>query len=265
MQTFYNGLTESGLSPKTVRNAHVVLSSALKQAVRWHMLSFNPAQGAELPRQAKREMPALSTEQAQRFIESALSHPHGVVYIVALATGMRPEEYLAIQWPDLNLTTGAIRIRRTLFRPRGGGWRFEECKTEKSRRTVMLPKDLLPILRHHRKEQLEHRLRMGDRYETHELVFASEFGTPLERCNLNRRYFKPILAAAGLSNMRPYDLRHSCATLLLAANKSPKIVSEMLGHASIVLTLDTYSHVLPTMQQDAADALNEMLFPRTGS
>ncbi len=134
-------------------------------------------------------------------------------------------------------------------------------KTAGSRRTVILPHGFLPLLREHRKQQLAHRLLLGKLYEKHDLVFANETGGPLEMGNLNKRTFKKILMAAGLPDtLRPYDLRHSCATLLLETGRNPKIVAERLGQASIVLTMDTYSHVTPTMQQEAADTLDALLF-----
>lgn len=124
-----------------------------------------------------------------------------------------------------------------------------------------LPASLVRDLILHRRQQNEHRLKLGTTYQNNELCFAAEAGTPLYRRNLFQRHFKKLLGIAGLpTSFRLYDLRHSCATLLLAAGENPKVVSERLGHASIVLTLDTYSHVLPTMQQAATDKLERMMY-----
>jgi integrase len=143
---------------------------------------------------------------------------------------------------------------------KGGGWNFDEPKTPQSRRSIPLSQATLNALKLHKKEQCEHLLKLGASYQKHDLVFASELGTPLNWRNLRSRHFKKILKDAKLSQtIRLYDLRHTCATLLLAAGENPKIVAERLGHASVVLTLDTYSHVLPNMQQSATEKLERML------
>ena len=278
IQKLYNDMQDRGLSARTVRYVHAVLSSALKQAVKWHMLSRNCCDAVESPRVTRREMQALSPEQANRFLGAAAESDHGIVFSFALATGMRPEEYLALKWSDIDLEKGTATIRRTLVWRKGGGWYFGEPKTSRSRRTVPLPASLVRSLLTHRRTQGETRLRLGQKYHNHELVFAAHEGTPHHLRNLTQRHFRPILAKAGtakegeeqsavtglwpdkLKTLRLYDLRHSCATLLLAAGENPKVVSERLGHARIVLTLDIYSHVLPSMQQAATEKLERILF-----
>jgi integrase len=147
-----------------------------------------------------------------------------------------------------------------------GGWEFAEPKTAQSARTIPLPPTVTRSLAEHKKAQAAERLKTGPKYTNHDLVFATKTGEPVSQPNLVNRHFKTILASAELSpNYRLYDLRHSCATLLLAQGEHPKIVSERLGHASVTLTLDTYSHVLPTMQQQAADRLEGVLFGRKGN
>lgn len=140
------------------------------------------------------------------------------------------------------------------------------CKSRKRRRAVelsALPSSVLKELKTHRKGQLKERLSLGQDYQNNDFVFATEIGTPVLTSNLTRRHFKPILKKAELSeNIRLYDLRHSCATLLLSAGISPKVIAERLGHSTIVLTLDTYSHVLPSMQEDATIELEQMLFTK---
>lgn len=255
-----------GLSARSVRMLHAVLSSALKQAVKWHMLALNPCEAVELPRMERKEMQALSPEEASCFLEAARQDRFGVLFTFALATGMRPEEYLGLQWKDINFENGTATVRRTLLWRNGGGWYFDEPKTSRSRRTIPLPSSLMRALSEHRRRQVELRLKAGAQYQNNDFVFATGWGTPLMRRNLIRRHFRPILKRANLSaSFRLYDLRHSCATLLLAASENPKVVSERLGHASIVLTLDTYSHVLPSMQQAATEKLESLLFKQTGT
>jgi integrase len=153
--------------------------------------------------------------------------------------------------------------RALVWRRKGGGWVLEEPKTPQSRRTIPLPASITQELLEHRRRQLEERLKIGSAYQNNDFVFATELGTPLLTSNLTRRHFKPLLKKAGLSlGIRLYDLRHTCATLLLSKGVSPKVVAERLGHATIVLTLDTYSHVLPTMQKRATEELETMLFAK---
>jgi integrase len=253
-----------GLSARTVRYAHAVVSSAFKQAVKWQMLANNPCAAVELPRHARREMHAFSQEEAARFLKAADVDECGIIFAFALVTGMRPEEYLGLKWSDVDLDKGTATVRRTLVRRKGGGWYFGEPKTSRSRRTVPLPSSIVRALHAHRRAQAENRLKLGPFYQNNELVFATGEGTPHNLRNLTQRHFQPALTRAKLPLIfRLYDLRHSCATLLLQAGENPKVVSERLGHASIVLTLDTYSHVLPSMQQAATEKLESILFKKT--
>jgi integrase len=150
-----------------------------------------------------------------------------------------------------------------VWKRKGGGWSLQEPKTSKSRRTIPLPASVVNELKAHRKEQLKERLSLGQAYENCDFVFATEIGTPVLTSNLTRRHYKPILRKAELSEkIRLYDLRHTCATLLLSAGISPKVIAERLGHSTIVLTLDTYSHVLPSMQEDATNEIEQILFAK---
>ncbi len=251
-----------GLSPRSVRYTHAVLSSAFKQAVRWHMLARNPCESVELPKQVRKEMHALSPEEAGRFLTAAAEDKWGVLFVFALATGMRPEEYLGLQWKDVDLSGGTVTVRRALiWKDKGGGWYFGEPKTARSRRSIPLPASTTRALAEHRRQQAAERLKAGADYQQNDLVFATAEGSPLMPRNLKRRHFRPILERAKLpEDFRLYDLRHSCATLLLSAGEHPKVVSERLGHASITLTLDVYSHVLPTMQEAASQRLESILY-----
>jgi integrase len=262
IQSLYTELQERGLSARTVRYTHAVLSSALKQAVKWLMLAQNPASLVDVPKAARKEMQALSPEEAKRFLTESDKDRWSALFALALSTGMRPEEYLGLQWKDVDLVKGIATVQRALvWNRKGGGWSFTQPKTARSRRNIPLPSSVMSALVAHKRKQAEERLKAGPEYQNHDLVFATIEGTPLMMRNLLRRHFKPIVKRAELpGNMRLYDLRHSCATLLLAANEHPKVVSERLGHASITLTLDTYSHVLPSMQQAASEKLERLLF-----
>ena len=260
VQKLYNQLTEKSLSARTVRYVHAILTSAFSQAVKWQMLIVNPCNVVDLPRQQKKEMKAFSPEQAQHFLEAAKDDKHGLIFAFALASGMRPEEYLALQWKDISFEKNTATVQRTLIWRKGGGWYFSEPKTAKSRRTLPMPESLFVKLKSHKIRQAEQMLKLGQSYERNNFVFATDEGKPLCLRNLRKRNFAKILEQADLKGFRLYDLRHSTATLLLSEGINPKIVSERLGHASIVLTLDTYSHVLPDMQKEATSKLGKMLF-----
>lgn len=264
IQSLYSSMLARKLSARTVRYTHAVIFSALKQAVKWGMIVRNPAAMVDLPKQARKEMQALSPEEATRFLEAAKSDRWGLLFAFALMTGTRPEEYLAVQWKDIDFRQGIVIIQRTVcWRRREGGWYFGEPKTSRSRRSIPLPTFIMNGLSEHKRKQAEERLKAGAEYKNLDLVFATAEGGPLMPQNLLRRHFKPILKLAELpETIRLYDLRHSCATLLLSNQENPKVVSERLGHASITLTLDVYSHVLPSMQQSATQKLESLLIPK---
>lgn len=266
IQALYSKMQEQGLSARVIRYTHAVLSSALKQAVHWGMLTRNPAQLAQLPKQKRREMHALSAVEVACFLDVLQGTRYAVLFAFAITTGMRPEEYFALQWKDVDLEKGVATVRRALIRKKGGGWYFTEPKTPQSRRSIPLPASMAAQIKAHRRAQAEERLKAGSAYQNNELVFATEWGTPLDLSNLTNNHFKPALKRAGLpKSVRLYDLRHTCATLLLLAGENPKVVSERLGHASVTLTLDTYSHVLPDMQRGAAEKLEKLIFAGVGT
>lgn len=261
IQSVYGEMQARGLSARVVRHTHSALHNALKQAVKWGLLSRNPSDMVELPKVPHKERRVLSPDEAQDFLKAADVMPHGLIFEFALLTGMRPEEYLALQWSDVDVERGTAQVRRALVRHKKS-WSFEEPKTARSRRTVYLPAPLLQKLATHKRKQAAERLKLGALWQSFNLVFCSEQGTPLSIPNITYRYFRPILVKAELPQIRLYDLRHTCATLLLIAEENPKVVSERLGHSTIVLTLDTYSHVLPTMQQGATARLEKLLYKK---
>jgi len=264
IQLLYGKLLERGIS-RTVRYVHLIISSSMKYAVKLRMLPGNPAEVVELPRRERKEMKAFSQEEAVRFLKAAAGDKYEILFAVALTTGMRPEEYLGLQWKDVNVGKGTVTVQRTLVLRKGGGWYFGEPKTSRSRRTIPLPASVLRSLATHRRKQLERKMEVSAGYQDNDLIFATGEGSPLNIRNITTRHFKLVLKRAGLpEKFRLYDLRHSCATLLLSANEHPKVVSERLGHANITLTLDTYSHVLPSMQQAATERLEMLLFQAAG-
>jgi integrase len=267
VQKVYAEMQLAGLSARTVRYVHTVLSMAMKKAVELNYIVKNPCGFAELPKQVKEETKAFSPEQASLFLQHAKKDKHGLVFEFALMTGMRPEEYLAIRWCDIDFTRQSVKVQRAIVWCKGGGFKFGEPKTKKSRRNIPLPKSIITQLKTHRKKQLEYRFELGQAYNNLDLVFASDIGNPLHYRNITQRHYEKILENAGLDKegFVLYSLRHSCATLLLSAGENPKIVAERLGHTSVKMTLDTYSHVLPDMQKSASDKLEAMLYRKSGT
>jgi integrase len=256
---FYRERLDSGLAPATVHKLHVVLHKALKAAVEDGLISRNATSGLKLPMIAREEIDPLSPDETRRLLDAASGDRLEALYVVAIATGLRQGELLALRWEDVDLERGLLRVRRTLTRVKGKV-SLGEPKTKKSRRSVNLTAAAVEALRSHLSRQLEEMERLGSLYRPGGLVFANEIGGIINPSNLRNRSFARLLKRANLSSAtRFHDLRHTCATLLLSRNVNPKIVSEMLGHASIAITLDTYSHVLPTMQETAIRALEEAL------
>jgi integrase len=258
IQKLYGYMLDRGLAPRTIRYVHSTLRSALAQAVKWGELARNPADLVDLPRQERRERRVLTRAETARLLTAAKGTRWYALWVLLATTGVRPGEALALKWSDWE--DHQLRVQRSLNRSRSG-WRLEETKTDRSRRTVYLSRTTGEVLATHRAKQAEEMLASGEEYDRElNLVFANSRGQPLDYRTTVRRHFKPLLAAAGLPMIRPYDLRHTHATHLLMANVHPKVVSERLGHASTVMTMDVYSHVLPDMQEQAAAKLEALLF-----
>jgi integrase len=260
VQSAYQGLIAHDLSPRTTRYCHSVLRSSMRQAVRWRLLLQDPTEGAQLPRLGRREMHVLNPEQSRIVLEAALKTHYGPVFAVALTTGMRPSEYLALKWSDIDWDRGTVSVVRTLEKVKGS-WRFADTKRARSRRVIKLQEWVLETLKGLHVSKPRSRC---DVPEAADLVFTSPAGRPMYSDKLAQQ-FKAILRQANLPTIRLYDLRHTAATLALSAGVPPKVVAEQLGHASAAFTLDVYSHLLPHMQQEAAARVEGLLFPPSPS
>jgi integrase len=254
----YRQKLDDGLSPRTVQYVHVTLHKALKQAIADGLIPRNATEAVKPPQVRREELRPLTAEQVKVLFEAAKGDRLEALYVLAITTGLRQGELLGLKWDDIDLEVGTLQVRRTLTTAKGGPV-LSAPNTKGSRRTVRLSQTALEVLRSHLERQLEEIDRAGDLWHENGLIFASEVGEPLGRQYVTARRFKPLLKRAGLPEIRFHDLRHTCATLLLSKNVNPKIVSEMLGHATIAITLDTYSHVLPTMQESAAAAMEQAL------
>ena len=251
-------------SPRTVRYAHSVLRLALNAAVEDRLLLANPAVAKRmLPPVERNEVRVLSKADVATLINATRDSRLGALWNLLVYTGLRPGEALALTWRDVDLTTGLVRVRRALIPQRrdekGRTWRLEEPKTEKSRRTIPLLGITVEALRWHQTRQEAEKLAAGGAYVDDGFVFASSLGSPLRGDVLYKSHFLLALREAGVPNVTLYALRHTAATLLLEAGVPMKVVQERLGHSTMVLTADTYSHVSPGLQARAVDDLTRYI------
>lgn len=241
------------LSPTTVVQYHRILREALKHAVRWQLLAVNPADAVKPPRKDEKEMQVLTNQQAATLLEASKPYRLHVPIALALLCGLRSGEAFALRWGDIDLDAGVLHVRRSL-EVLDGTPRFKDPKTARGRRTIALPGLMVEILREHQDKQKHEKETLGEGYHDGDLVCCRADGLPVIY-NIHKRFAK-ILDDAKLPKVRFHDLRHGHATALMGLGVNPKVVSERLGHSGIAITLQTYSHVLPEMQREAADKLD---------
>src|ERR687889_2680247 len=256
VQRFYRAKLDSGLSSATVHKLHVLLHKALKQAERWGLVPRNVADNVDPPKVHKEEVRPLTDEQARKLLNMVQGDRLEALYVVAVQCGLRQGEILALRWEDVDLAAHTVQVRHTITRD-GGKHTVGPAKTAKGRRTVKLTRYATEALQEHLERQLAEIDKAGDKWQENGLVFCTGKGTLFKPTNLRRRSLAPLLQRAGLPAITFHQLRHTAATILLLKNVNPKVVSEMLGHATIAITLDTYSHVLPNMQHSAVAAMEE--------
>ena len=258
VNTLLKSKAAEGLSATTVKYIRTILRVALNQAVKWELIPRNVIAAVPAPRVERHEVRAMAPDEARRFIDAMRGDRLEALYTVALAVGLRQGEALGLHWDDVDLDAGTLRVRWSLQRI-GKTLQLVAPKTELSKRAISLPPPTVAALRAHKVRQMEERLCAGAAWQDTGLVFTTPIGTPLDKANMGKR-FKATLKRAGLPRMRFHDLRHYCASLLLAQNVHPKVVQEILGHSQISMTLDLYSHVLPAAKSDAADLMGRLLF-----
>ncbi len=255
VQSLYTNLEAAGASPRLREQVHNLLHKALGQALKWGMVRQNACASVHKPRVPKTTMRVLSKSQVESLLEVSKNDRFAALYVTAVTTGLRQGELLGLQWEDVDLRSGHASIRHTLQNDRGK-LTLESTKNSKGRR-VELPQITVNALKAQREWLMAQGLRSSP------WVFPNSKGGPMRKDNL-LRLFKALLKRAALPPVRFHDLRHTAATLMLVQGVHPKVVQEMLGHSSISLTLDTYSHVIPTMQRDAANKM-DALFSLPGS
>ncbi|MHB8688967.1 MAG: tyrosine-type recombinase/integrase [Candidatus Dormibacteraceae bacterium] len=238
----------------------MVLRRALKQAVLWRILSSNPSDAVRPPRAERKEIRALSEAEVRLLLTTASDTRQYVIWVFLVTTGVRLGEALGLKWSDIEIAESRAHIRRALQRQRGVGSVFVEPKTAKSRRTVPMPEGTVDALLNHRCTQEADRKEAGKTWVGHDLVFSSPVGRPLDMSSLSL-VFHRTLKRAGLPPYRIHDLRHTTATHLLTKHVHPKIVQDLLGHSTIAITLDTYSHVMPALSKESSIHMSSLLPP----
>lgn len=261
VQRLYTDLA-SHLSPTTIRLTHTTLHGVLDQALRLGLVQQNVSERVTLPRLQKHEMQPLSEAEANQFLEACAGHSDEALFVLAVTTGMRQGELLGLRWQDVDLDKGELTVVMALQEYRGDArrksFRLAAPKTARSRRKIALSKTVaLPALRAHRRRQREGRLVIGPDWQDQGLVFPDGFGE-IRMPQTVYYQFKKLLKRAGLPDIRFHDLRHTAATILLLRGVNVKLVSEMLGHADIALTLRVYGHLLPHTHEQAAAMMDEV-------
>ena len=273
LQAFYSRQKAQGrvddegqLSPRTVRYCHSLLAEALGHAVKMGLAGRNVAQATDAPRLDHKVMPTLTPEDIPKFLEAAKGSPYYTFFYLLLHTGLRRGEALALRWKNVDLGLASLGVSsylsvvETAYKL-DGDYVIKEPKTLHSRRRIALSPSLGLVLRQYRGEQEAQRALLGKPLTDHDFVFAHPDGTPLDPSTVSHAFAK-IIRKAGVPLIRLHDLRHTHATLMLKVGVHPKVVSERLGHSSIRITLDTYSHVLPGLQEAAAQRFDDFLTPR---
>lgn len=270
VQNLYSDLVAKGTGPTSVQTLHAILSKAFNHAVRRRKISVNPAQGCKVPglrRRVKRRPPKpMNVEQARPFLDASGLTEWAALFELALVTGLRPGEYLGLPWSAIDWERGRVSVFQSAIYPqRGPGAAYiGEPKTKAGRRSIPLESSTLDLLHEHKIEQNGDIVRAGSNWNRDlDLVFPAANGEIWCVQSFRRYAFGDVQEKAGLRGFTPYSLWHTHATLLLLAGENPKIVAERMGHSTVTQTLDTYSHVLPTMQESATKKIYSLLSSRS--
>ena len=259
IQRVLDEMLAAGAAPRSVVQCYRVLSSALRQAVRWQMIPNNPASAVQPPRPSRPVLQVPDARAVAKLLQASEGTPIELPVLVAATTGMRRGEICGLRWADIDETPeGTVaRVTGTLQRI-GGVLQRVDPKTDRARRVIALPHRLVEALNRHRKEQAERRLAFGAGWADNDLILERGDGEPCDPDTLTHQFGK-LAKTAGIEGVRLHDMRHAYATALLRHGVHPKIVSEALGHSSTAFTMDTYSHVVSSMQRAAADAIEAEL------
>lgn len=261
VRALYRSKLDAGLSPRRVQYVHITLRKALTQAVLDGLLPRNVTDAVTAPKPASKEMRVLDgNNEVRAFLEATKPERLHALFILAISTGMRMGELSGLTWRSVDFESGKVSISRSLAYSKKDGPFFTDTKNKSSRRRIKISQRTLNALLSHRKRQAEERLRAGSEWQDNGLVFPGEHGQPLRPWVITRA-LQRSLKRAGLPQSITFHeaTRHTCATLLLGKGVHPKLVQELLGHSQISITLDTYSHVLPGMDDGLSDTIDEAI------
>lgn len=263
LQRFYNEQLQKGrvdgqggLSAQSVVKLHVIIKSALGHAVKWQLINRNVADLADPPAIRKKDIVTLNAEEVAHFLELAKESRYYITYLLAITTGLRRGEILGLRWKDIHFEEKRASIQKNLVVVKGTPI-LQEPKTNGSKRSISLPITTVEALKKYKRIQSQEKLKQGINYQDNDLIVATSVGTPVNPRNLPRSFYQ-LMKKANLADIRFHDLRHTHATLMLQQGVHPKIVSERLGHSNTRITADIYSHVLPSMQEEAVDQFEKM-------
>ncbi len=265
VQKMLNEKLAAGLSARTIELILVTLKSALKQALVENLITRNAAEHVKKPRKVKKDIRVLTVDEMSRLMDAAKADRMGPVFITMLGTGLRISEVVALTWLDVDLTSGVLHVRRGAVRSRTpesstSKMIVQDPKTRSGKRRIPMPENVVITLKQWKAVQAQEKLLLGTAYADSGRLFTTPTGTPLEARNAARK-LEQLAKKAEIDHVNPHALRHTYATRLLEAGVHPKVVQELLGHSTITLTLDTYSHVMPEIKQAAAMALDEIMNP----
>jgi integrase len=260
LQALYSRLIGQGAGIYTVIKVHTLLHSALKVAVNAGMIIRNPASHAHPPKTPDIEMKILDESQVSQLLVSVIGHRWEALFHLAIASGMRQMELLGLKWVDLDWLRQTIKVERQLVRPDKTGVKFQSTKTRAGRRTIPLGNQTINVLRDYYERQQAERLAMGWRWAEYGLIFTNSHGGPIAQSNLHKEFHR-LLKHTGLPDIRFHDLRHTAASLMLNHGVAPIIVARRLGHSKASITLDVYGHLIPTMQTEAAQLIDNLITP----
>ena len=259
----YGSKDKAVLSNTTVRTVRRYFSMCLEDAIRNGLIIKNPIKLTKPPKQEKKEIITLTQNEISQLLENAGKADHElmcfmlpVLLRLALATGMRKGELFGLQWDDINFSHSCINLKRTLTYPKGKGAVLQAPKTKTGYRKILVGSEEIDMLANYKQQQAKYADELGDLFMSSNYVFTSKFGEPIRFSNFLRRHFRPLCDKCGISkDFVFHGLRHTHATMLLQKGIHPKVVQERLGHSSIKITLDTYSHIMPDMQEQADSAI----------
>ncbi|MCX6064650.1 MAG: tyrosine-type recombinase/integrase [Chloroflexi bacterium] len=260
IQNFYTLKMKAGTSKAVIGIIHSVLHLAFEQAMKWGLIGRNPVDAVIKPKRKSKEIKTLDENQTRALLSTVVNTRYQALFWMAITTGLRKGELLGLKWSDLDWRKKQIQVQRQIQRIQKEGLVFCELKSKSGKRIVVLSDEMINKLQQHLDLQDMGKSFAGDQWQENDLIFPSNNGTPMDGHHILDK-FKKLLKQAELPDMRFHDLRHTAATLMLKQGVHPKIVQERLGHSNITMTLNTYSHVLPSMQEEMANKLDELLMP----